>query len=307
MHLALVGPTASGKSALALAYASDHPEIEIVSMDSMQVYRGMDIGTAKPTPADRMSVPHHMIDVADPHEDFSVARFQAEARAAIAAVEHRGHRALLVGGTGLYLQAVIDDLRFPGEDLVCRARIDATCETEAGLTEAYSRLTASDPVAASRIEPGNRRRIVRALEVIETTGRPFSSFGAGIGAVHPPVIRVRIAGLTLDAETLTARLEARVRSMLAAGWVDEVRALGSRPEGWSRTARQAIGYPELDRFVREGEGSIDELAAGIVVRSRQFARRQRAWYRRTDRVHWCDAAAKTPPVLDAVVAWWESA
>ncbi|MEP6626270.1 MAG: tRNA (adenosine(37)-N6)-dimethylallyltransferase MiaA [Acidimicrobiia bacterium] len=302
-----MGATASGKSAIALAYASEHPEIEIVSMDSMQVYRGMDIGTAKPTRGERAQVPHHMIDVADPHEDFSVARFQIEARAAIVGVEQRGHRALLVGGTGLYLQAVIDDLRFPGEDLECRARIDATCETDAGLTAAYARLEAADPVAASRIEPANRRRIARALEVIETTGRPFSSFGAGIGADHAPVIAVRIAGLTLESEPLTTRLEARVRAMLADGWVDEVRALAARPEGWSRTARQAIGYRELDRFVREGAGTIEALAAGIVVRSRQFARRQRAWYRRTDRVHWVDAGAKTPPPLEAVVAWWEPA
>ena len=231
MHLALVGPTASGKSALAMAYAGTHADIEIVSMDSMQVYRGMDIGTAKAMPAEQRAVPHHMIDVAEPHEDFSVARFQAEARAVIASIEARGHRALLVGGTGLYLQAVIDDLRFPGEDLARRARIDEGCDSEPGLADAYARLTELDPVAASRMEPGNRRRIVRALEVIELTGRPFSSFGAGIGADHTPMFSVRIAGLALDAKPLAARLDVRMRTMIDAGWIDEVRGTGGASRG----------------------------------------------------------------------------
>ena len=306
MHLALVGPTASGKSALAMAYAGAHGDVEIVSMDSMQVYRGMDIGTAKATPADRAAVPHHMIDVADPHEDFSVARFQSAARAAIASIEARGHRALLVGGTGLYLQAVIDDLRFPGEDLALRARIDEECDSEVGLADAYARLRVLDPVAASRMESGNRRRIVRALEVIELTGRTFSSFGAGIGAQHASVIPVRIAGLALDAETLSTRLEARVRAMIAAGWIDEVRALLARPAGWSRTARQAIGYQELAALVDGPETPLAAAIERIAVRSRRFARRQRAWYRRNDRVKWYDASDKTPSAPDAVVAWWET-
>lgn len=306
MHLALVGPTASGKSALAMAYAGMHADIEIVSMDSMQVYRGMDIGTAKAMPAEQRAVPHHMIDVAEPHEDFSVARFQTEARAVIASIEARGHRALLVGGTGLYLQAVIDDLQFPGEDLARRARIDEGCDSELGLADAYARLSELDPVAASRMEPGNRRRIVRALEVIELTGRPFSSFGAGIGANHAPMFSVRIAGLSLDAKPLAARLDARMQAMIDAGWIDEVRALAARPAGWSRTARQAIGYKELAAFVAGQETSLKSVMEAISIRSRQFARRQRAWYRRTDRVVWCDATQKTPPLLDAVVAWWEA-
>ena len=289
-----------------MAYAREHDDVEIVSMDSMQVYRGMDIGTAKATPAEQRAVPHHMIDVAEPHVDFSVVRFQEEARAAIAAIEARGHRALLVGGTGLYLQAVIDDLRFPGEDLVVRGRIDAGCDSESGLAEAYARLTELDPLAASRMEPGNRRRIVRALEVIELTGHSFSSFGAGIGARHPSIIAVRIAGLALDAATLSARVDLRVRAMIEAGWIDEVRALAARPAGWSRTARQAIGYRELAAFVAGQETSLESAIEAIAIRSRRFARRQRAWYRRSDRVEWCDATQKSPPLLDAVVARWET-
>ena len=155
-------------------------DVEIVSVDSMQVYRGMDVGTAKPTPADRARVPHHMIDIAGPGEDFSVARFQAEARAAILDVERRGRRALLVGGTGLYLQAVVDDLCFPPEDLELRELIDARYPGDDGLAHAYTDLTLRDQTAASRIEPNNRRRIMRALEVIQSTGRPFSSFGVGL-------------------------------------------------------------------------------------------------------------------------------
>ena len=314
-HLALVGPTASGKSAVAMAYAGAHPDVELVSMDSMQVYRGMDIGTAKASRAERACVPHHMIDIAEPHEDFSVARFQNEARAVIGEVEARGHRALLVGGTGLYLLAVIDDLTFPGEDLARRATIDESCTTDTGLAAAYARLTEADPIAASRMEPGNRRRIVRALEVIELTGRPFSSFGAGIGAAHAPVVPVRIAGLTVDPEWLTPRLDSRIRAMIEVGWIDEVRALLQRPQGWSRTARQAIGYQELAAWIGGVEASLDvsdeaslePVIEAVMVRSRQFARRQRAWFRREERIAWFAAGSKSPSAAHAVVAWWEAA
>jgi tRNA dimethylallyltransferase len=270
-------------------------------MDSMQVYRGMDIGTAKPTAADRARVGHHMVDVADPGEDFSVARFQAEARAAIAGIEARGHRALLVGGTGLYLRAVVDDLRFPGEDRVLRDEIDARCAGDAALATAYAELTVRDPVAAARIEPGNRRRIVRALEVIELTGRRFSSFGTGIGSSLDPVVPVRIAGLQVDTAVTSARVEARVHAMAAAGLVDEVRALAGRP--WSRTARQAIGYEEI-RVHLDGRCDLDTALARTVTRSRRFARRQRAWFRREPRVEWFGDGTKTPPDAGPVMAWW---
>ena len=275
-------------------------------MDSMQVYRGMDIGTAKASPSEREQVHHHMIDVADPSEDFSVARFQGEARAAIRVIEARGHRALLVGGTGLYVQAVIDDLRFPGEDLVRRGEIEARYAGDDGLVAAYATLRDRDPVAAARMEPGNRRRIVRALEVIESTGQPFSSFGAGIGACHAVVVPVRIAGLTLDAETLASRIEHRLTGMLDAGLLDEVRMLAARPEGWSRTARQAIGYKELVEVLDGRLASMDAAIEQVLVRSRQFGRRQRAWFRRDDRITWFDSTAKSPTAADVVMAWWGS-
>lgn len=267
----------------------------------MQVYRGMDIGTAKPSLDERARVPHHMIDIADPAEDFSVARFQAEARAAIAGVEARGNRALLVGGTGLYLRAVVDDLRFPGEDRALRDAIDARYEGEAALALAYSDLQARDPVAASRIEPGNRRRIVRALEVMELTGRRFSSFGAGFGAAPEPVVPVRIAGLSVDRAVTAVRIEDRVAGMAAAGLVDEVRRLAAAP--WSRTARQAIGYKEVLDHLRGLVGE-DDAFAETVARTRRFARRQLAWFRRDARIEWFGDGTKTPPDPATVVAWW---
>lgn len=287
-----------------MALAERIGPFEIVSMDSMQVYRGMDIGTAKPTAADRSRVAHHMIDVASPAEDFSAARFQAEARAAIRAIEARGARALLVGGTGLYLQAVVDDLQFPGEDRALREELTARLQEPDALAAAYVELTNRDPVAAARIEPGNRRRIVRALEVIELTGRPFSSFGAGIGASHDAVVPVRIAGLTVETAETSRRIEDRVASMAEAGLLDEVRAL--RAEPWSRTARQAIGYKEVLEFLDGEIDSFGDACTAIAQRTRGFARRQRAWFRRDDRIVWFDATTKTLPPVAEVMAWWDT-
>ena len=179
-HLALVGPTASGKSALALGAAHALADVEIVSLDSMQVYRGLDIGTAKSTAAERTAVPHHVVDVADPKEEWSAVRHQAAARAAVADIAARGKRALLVGGTGLYVQAVVDDLRFPQEDPDLRAELEAWTAEPGGVAAAYDELRTRDPVAAGKIDPHNARRIVRALEVIRLTGQPFSSFGPGV-------------------------------------------------------------------------------------------------------------------------------
>ncbi len=275
-------------------------------MDSMQVYRGMDIGTAKASSEDRARVPHHMIDIADPSENYSVARFQRDARSAIRAIEARGHRALLVGGTGLYVHAVIDDFQFPGEDLDVRARIDAQYGGDGGVAEAYEVLRRTDPVAAARMEPNNRRRIVRALEVFEITGRPFSSFGPGIGGAHAPVFEVRIAGLALDAATLAARSEQRLTDMVGAGLVEEVRGLLNRAGGWSQTARQAIGYKEFVDFLEARVTSVEAATAQVAVRTRQFGRRQRAWFRREDRITWFDTGRKSETVADDLMAWWSS-
>ncbi|MEQ1788050.1 MAG: tRNA (adenosine(37)-N6)-dimethylallyltransferase MiaA, partial [Acidimicrobiales bacterium] len=197
-HAVLVGATATGKSALALELARRDPRWELVSVDSMQVYRGMDIGTAKPTPAERAEVPHHLLDRLDPWEDGTVAWFQREALAAIADIEARGQRALLVGGTALYVQAVVDELDIPGRYPEVRAQLEADPDTDA----LHARLRGLDPVAAARMEPGNRRRVVRALEVTVGSGRPFSSYGPGLDA-HPPT-PFTLVGVRRDPEDLRA-------------------------------------------------------------------------------------------------------
>jgi tRNA dimethylallyltransferase len=302
-HLAIVGPTASGKSALALEVARAFGDVEIVSVDSMQVYRGLDIGTAKPTVGERIEIPHHLVDVADPDEEWSVARFQLEARAAVADIEQRGRRALLVGGTGLYVQAVIDPLTFPPEDRAVREEILARAATPEGLAAVYAELTGCDPDAAARIEPGNVRRIARALEVIRITGRPFSSFGTGIQEFGATVFPVRVAGIWLPRAALAARIEQRFAQMRNAGLVDEVRALADAGT-LSRTARAAIGYQEVLGHLAGDEPSLDDALDAAVVRTRQFARRQRMWFRRDPRIQWFGAAAKPCPVLPALLASW---
>ncbi len=317
-HLVLVAPTASGKSEIALRAAEALGDIEIVSIDSMQVYRGMDIGTAKVEAEARERVPHHMIDVIDPWQVWSVQQFQIEARKAVADIESRGKRALLVGGTGLYVQAVIDDLRFPGEDLVLRAEIEARTSEPGGIAAAYEQLLSSDPLAASRIDPHNVRRIVRALEVIEKTGEPFSSFGPGLDRYGPTAFPVRIAGLWLSRDVTALRIHERFDAMRVGGLVDEVRALRAEPRGWSRTARQAIGYKELEEVLdmeRDLENSPDtELDSAFVDafetakrRTRSFSRRQRMWFRRDPRITWFGAVEKIEDTTPALLAWWGAA
>ena len=296
-HLALVGPTASGKSDLALEVARRLPDVEIVSVDSMQVYRGMDVGTAKPTPAQRAEVPHHLIDLADPDEEFSVARFQRAAREVLAAIERRGHRALLVGGTGLYVRAVVDGLDVPGEWPELRAELEAEADPEV----LHRRLAGLDPVAAARTTPTNRRRIVRALEVTVGSGRPFSSFGPGL-ALHPPS-PFRMAGVWLPRQVVSRRIGERVAAMVQAGLADEVRALALRPGGLSRTARQALGYRELLDH-QAGRWSMEEALDRAVVRTRAFARRQRMWFRRDPRITWYGAADNPFAVLPALLGDW---
>jgi len=293
-HLALVGPTAAGKSALALELARARGDVEIVSLDSMQVYRGFDIGTAKPTAAERAEVVHHLVDVADPSEEWSVRRTQLGARAAIAGIEARGRRALLVGGTGLYVRAVVDDLAIPPTDPAVRAAIDADAERD--LAALHERLTQLDPDAAARMEPGNRRRIVRALEVIELTGRPFSSFGPGIDDYGPPALDVTLLGLAVDPAVLARRIEQRFAAMRVAGLVDEVRRLAEQP--LSRTARDAIGYREVLAHLA-GELSLADALDAAVRRTRRFARRQRVGFGRDPRIQWIDAGAPMTALVGA--------
>jgi tRNA dimethylallyltransferase len=283
-HAALVGPTASGKSALALAFARRHRDVELVSIDSMQVYRGMDIGTAKPTPEERTEVPHHLLDLVDPSEEYTVARFKAAFAHAVATIERRGHGALLVGGTGLYLRAVVDALDLPGQYPDVRATLEADQDTEA----LHARLSTLDPVAASRMEPTNRRRVLRALEVTLGSGHPFSSYGPGLES-YPPA-PLRLVGLRVDRDELDGRIEVRYRAQVDAGFVDEVRDLLDRPGGLSRTASQALGYKEIAEHVR-GRCSLDEALTTAIARTRRFARRQERWFRRDPRIVWIEAGA----------------
>jgi tRNA dimethylallyltransferase len=282
--LALVGPTASGKSEAAMAL-SRRLGAEIVSVDSMLVYRGMDVGTAKPTPAERAGVSHHLVDVADPEEPFSVARYQQLARAVVDGIDARGLRVLLVGGSGLYFRAIVDELEFPATDPEARDELWA----EAGVLgpdRLYERLTELDPAAAARIEPSNVRRTVRALEVAAVTGRPFSSYADRWERY--PEERVRAAGIDVPRDVLSRRIEARVRAMVDAGLLDEVRGLLDRGLfGWL-TASRAIGYAEFARHLR-GEMTLADASAQTVRRTRELARRQMVWYRRDPRIRWFPA------------------
>jgi tRNA dimethylallyltransferase len=308
-HLALVGPTASGKSALALAIARVAGDVEIVSLDSMQVYRGLDIGTAKPSRAERSEVVHHLVDVADPSEEWSVQRTQSAARSVLADIEARGRRALCVGGTGLYVRAVIDALEIPPTDQAVRDRLDRDAESDDGLAQAYGRLVDLDPTAAARMEPGNRRRIVRALEVIELTGRCFSSFGPGIDEYPAPAIPVTMLGMQFAAPDLAARIAARFEVMRSAGLVDEVRALADLPaaDSLSRTAREAIGYRELLAYFAGDLASLDGAFDEAVRRTRRFARRQRKWFGRDPRVQWLDGSRPVDGLITDAMDLWRDA
>lgn len=293
-RVALIGATASGKSSLALAFASRHDDVEIVSVDSMQVYRGMDIGTASPSREERAAVPHHLIDVCDPSEEFTVARFRDLLDEALLGIGRRGHRALLVGGTGLYHRCAVDGLELAGGNDAVRARLEGEA-SDLGVEELHRRLASLDPVAAGRMEPTNLRRVVRALEVIEVTGRPFSSFGDGLDRYPPtPVAQI---GLRWERAALAERIEARVHAMIDSGFVDEVIALLDASP--SRTAMQALGYAEIAAHLR-GECSLDEAIDATVLHTRQFAVRQERWFRRDPRIRWVDITAD--PVVEAMDA-----
>jgi tRNA dimethylallyltransferase len=292
--VALVGATASGKSAIALDVARALGDVEIVTVDSMQVYRGLDIGTAKPTAAERAEVPHHLLDLVDPEQEFSVAEFQRAARIAIDDITARGRRPLLVGGTGLYLRAVVDDLDLPGQFPAVRAELGLEPDTAA----LHRRLVELDPLAASRTTDGNRRRIERALEVTIGSGRPFSSFGPGLETYPAGPVLV---GVEVPLDELDPRIEARVGAMLDAGLVEEAARLVGRP--LSRTAARALGYEELLEHLA-GHRTLEDATAETVRRTRRLARRQIRWFRRDPRVTWggADSAARlvTSALTDSV-------
>lgn len=284
--LALVGPTASGKTAASIALA-ERLGAEIVAVDSMAVYRGMDVGTATPSPEERARVPHHLLDVADPREPFSVARFQALARRALEDIAEHGRRPLLVGGSGLYFRAVVDDLEFPGTDPGLRRSLEAEAEA-VGAERLHRRLADLDPPAAAKIEAANVRRTVRALEVAALTGRPFSSYAHAWDRY--PEGRCRPAGVRIRPGILAERIESRVRRMVEEGLLEEVDALLERGFEPFLTASQAIGYLEAMQHLR-GVLTVEEAMERTVRRTRALARRQMAWFRRDPRIRWFDAGA----------------
>ena len=278
--VAVVGPTATGKSDLGIALALALGG-EVVNTDAMQLYRGMDIGTAKVPVAERHGVPHHLLDVLDPAQDASVADYQGWARSALVDLEARGRRAVAVGGSGLYVRALLDHLEFPGTDATVRARLEARVEAE-GSRALHEELRAVDPVAAAAIGPRNARRIVRALEVIAVTGRPYS---AALPQHVDEVPAVRI-GLDCDRSTLDERVATRVERMWAQGLVGEVDQLVAR--GLGRTASRAVGYAQV-LAMRAGTMSQAEAFASTVAATRRLARKQMGWFGRDPRVHWLDA------------------
>ena len=290
--LVILGPTASGKSSLAVATAEEIGQAEIVSIDSMAVYRGMNIGTASPTTSDQKQVPHHLIDVADPSEEFTVGVFKRLAETAIDAIRERGNTPILVGGTGLYLRAVVDDLNLPGRYPEAAAELDAEPDTEA----LHTRLASLDPLAASRMEPSNRRRVLRALEVTIGSGSPFSSFGPGLEEYGPtPFLMV---ALRWPQAVLDERISTRYQEQMDAGFLDEVRLLAAG--GVGRTAAQALGYKELLAHIA-GECSLEEALTTAIKRTRRFARRQQRWFRRDPRINWMDA----PVTAAEIVGLWD--
>lgn len=293
--MALVGATASGKSALAHDLARDSGgSIEILSVDSMTVYRGMDIGTAKATAAQRKEVSYHLLDLVEVDQEFTVAQFQREAREAQELVWALGGAVLYVGGTGLYGRAVLDNLDIPGQYPEVRTALEARVHELAGLYEELQRL---DPIAAARMESTNERRIIRALEVTRGSGRPFSSFGAGLRHYGPA--RVVQIGLNCEFDVLDVRIARRFEAWMERGLLEEVALL--RDRGMSRTARQAVGYRELLRHIEEG-ADLGECVNAAITQSRRLARRQRSWFQRDPRVEWFDDPSDAAKRIDEVLS-----
>ncbi|HEY6278128.1 MAG TPA: tRNA (adenosine(37)-N6)-dimethylallyltransferase MiaA [Streptosporangiaceae bacterium] len=296
--IAIVGPTAAGKSELALAVALALGG-EVVNADSMQLYAGMDIGTAKLGPGQRRGVPHHLLDIWDVRQTASVAVYQRLAREVMAGIHARGHVPVLAGGSGLYLRAALDNLEFPGTDPAVRRRLEAELAA-AGPAALHARLAAVDPAAASVILPSNGRRIVRALEVIEVAGHPFTAALPRYEACYP-VVQI---GLQVLRPELDQRIADRVGRMWREGFVAEVAALERAGLREGRTASRALGYAQVLRFLA-GECTEDEARTQTILATRRFARRQEAWFRRDPRVTWLMAGTgDTGDLLDRALTAW---
>jgi tRNA dimethylallyltransferase len=283
--LALVGPTAAGKSELAIDIAQSI-NAEIVSIDSAIVYKGMDIGTDKPSPELLQTVRHHMIDVVEPSRTLTVAEFRRMARLAIDEIASRGRVPLLVGGSGLYFRAVVDPLDFPPSDPEARLRVEKEIDSP------YETLRRVDPEAATRIDPNNTRRLTRALEVIEITGRPFSSFRTAWDE-YRSIYDLRVAGITWPRDELDRRINGRVDDQIMSGLVEEVKVLMSRGLRESLTSVQALGYSQILEHL-EGNLTLEEAVDRIKARTRRYARRQMTWFRADPRVEWFDS---DPPAV----------
>lgn len=291
----IVGPTASGKSSLSVALAESLGTAEVINADSMQLYRGMDIGTAKPSPSQLATVPHHLFDVLDVTETASVAEFQRWAREIIADCHARGVTPIVVGGSALYVRAVIDPLDFPGTDPHLRARLANELE-QLGPAALHAELARRDPEAAAQILPANDRRVIRALEVIELTGEPFASTMPPHESVYPAVTML---GLDVPRSALDVRLRDRVDQMWADGFVDEVRELLSLGLDDGLTASRALGYRQILAHLR-GETTEDEAKEATVTGTRKFARRQDRLFRKDPRIHWL--AYDSVDLLDQALA-----
>ena len=285
MLITVVGATTAGKSDLAVDLALALGG-EVINADSMQLYRGMDIGTAKLTPEERRGVPHHLLDVWDVTKAASVAEYQELADTAVADIDSRGMVPIVVGGSGLYIRAALGELDFPGTDEAIRERLEAEL-AERGPAPLHERLLVADPVAAAAILPSNGRRIVRALEVIELSGRPFSATMPGYDGGRPAVQ----FGVQVDREELDRRIEARVDRMWAAGLEAEVRRLAAHGLRDGKTASRALGYQQMLRYL-DGELTLDQARQETARATRRFARRQESWFRRDPRVRWLSAGER---------------
>ena len=281
-----MGPTATGKSSLALEVAeilnTQAGLFEIVSADSMCVYRHMNIGTAKVSTHDQTRIPHHIIDVIDPDQEFSVSQYQQLAKASIREIESRMGNVIVVGGTGLYVRSVVDPLEIPGRWPLIRTELEDELVTS-GEARLYTRLKQADPLAASRIEPTNSRRVIRALEVVMGAGRPFSSFGPGLETyMDSEFLQI---GLDLSNEELDRRIEGRLDQQLRDGFVEEVAQIRAQGFEFSRTALKALGYSEICG-VLSNKTSLEQAREAILNKTKKFARRQRKWFRRDPRICW---------------------
>lgn len=280
--LVIVGPTGTGKSEAAVNVGLSLEPAEIVSADSMLIYKGMDIGTAKPPKALRSKLPHHLIDIIEPSQNYSVALYQKTARQVIKEIWQRKSLPILVGGTGLYIRAVLDILNFPEGDLSSPARANYTQLAACKPQQLWQLLAAKDPQAAAVIEPTNTRRVIRALEVIELTGRPFSYWQRN-WHIRESIYDCFIVGLTMARENLYLKLDARVEQMLKLGFIDEVKKLKSQT--LSTTAKQALGYKEILAYL-DGQISLKEAIELIKLRTRRYAKRQFTWFKKDPRINW---------------------